>query len=250
MSPDFRAQIKDGRLLIGTMITLSSPEVAEILADVGFDWLFVDTEHSPFDVQSAQGILQAAGDRCPCVLRVPSSDEVWIKKALDIGAAGIIVPQVSSARQAERIVAFAKYPPEGSRGVGLGRAHRYGLRFQEYLASANREVAVIVQAEHIQTVKNIATIVRVPGIDAIFVGPYDLSASLGKTGQVTHKAVLKAIDRVKTACLKAGVRLGIFGTTAAAVQPFIAQGFSLITVGTDTLFTASAAGATLAELKG
>ena len=246
---DFRKKLKDGELLVGTLITLTAPEVSEIMLDLGFDWLFIDTEHSPYGVQSALAILQATGTQFPCVIRVPSNEDVWIKKALDIGPAGIIVPQVNTPEVAQRVVSSCKYAPAGSRGVGIGRAHRYGLRFQEYVEAANEDIAVIVQAEHIEAVKNIESIVKVPGVDAILIGPYDLSASMGKMGQVTDPEVLEAMERVRKATLGAGLRLGIFGVDAAAVKPFIPKGFTLITVGTDVIFLAKAAREALTALK-
>jgi len=196
-----------------------------------------------------QALLQGAGPATPCLVRVSSSGELPIKKALDIGAAGIIAPQVNSAEQAEAVVRFSKYSPEGARGVGIGRAHGYGLRFQEYVATANESVAVIVQAEHADAVQNIESIVRVPGIDGVLVGPYDLSASLGKLGQIDHPQVTSAIDRVTQACRKADVRLGIFGTSSDAVRPYIEKGYTLITVGVDTMMLGQAAKTMLSMLK-
>ena len=223
--------------------------MTEILAETGFDWLFIDAEHGPFDPHDTQGMLQAAGD-CPCVIRVPAGDEVWIKKALDIGAAGIIVPQVNSAEHAERLVRMCKYSPEGVRGVGLARAHRYGINFEGYIENANRETAVILQAEHKDAVANIESIVKVPGIDAILIGPYDLSASLGKIGQVSHPEVKAMIDHVMTVCHAADVKLGIFGVTPDAVLPYYRKGFSLIRVGVDSLFIVKSATETLNEVRG
>ncbi len=249
MNTRFRARLNRGELLIGTLITLPASEVAEIMAEIGFDWLFVDTEHSSLDARGAQAILQAAGNRCPCVIRVPSNDEVWIKKALDVGAAGIIAPQVNSAYEAARVARCCKYPPEGSRGVGMARAHTYGIRFQEYVEEANEQIAVIIQAEQIEGVENIQSIVKVPGIDAIFIGPYDLSASLGKAGNVSAPEVQKAIEQVRACCLTSGIRLGIFGANAEAVSPFIEQGYTLIAVGTDALFMGKTARETLSDLR-
>lgn len=250
MTHDFRARLLRGDLLIGTMITLTSPEVAEIMAEVGFDWLFLDAEHSVFEAREIQLMLQAAGVAMPCVVRLAVAAEVPIKKALDIGAAGIIAPQVNSADQAQQIVRMAKYAPAGARGVGIGRAHRYGLKLREYVAEANQRTAVIVQAEHIDAVRNIESIVRVEGVDAVLIGPYDLSASLGRLGQVDHPDVTQAIDRVTEVCLQAGVRLGIFGVSANAVKPYIARGYTLIVAGVDTMLLGQAAGGLLAQLKG
>lgn len=249
MDNRFRERLKHGDVLLGTLVSLPCPAVVEIMREIGFDWLFVDAEHGPLDVAEAQALLQAAGDTLPCLIRVPSDDEVYIKKALDIGAAGIIVPQVNSAEQAERVVRFCKYAPEGSRGVGIARAHRYGLRFQDYIEQANAKLAVIIQVEHRDAVANIEAITRVAGIDAVFVGPYDLSASLGKIGQVTAPEVVDAVAQVGEACLNAGLRLGIFGLTAVAVKPYLEQGYTLIAVGVDSLLLAQAAKALMAEFK-
>jgi len=239
----------NGDVLVGSLITIASPEVAEIMAGVGFDWLFIDSEHSSFNAHGAQTIMQAAGRGCPCVVRVPACDEVWIKKALDIGADGIIAPQVNSAADGEAVVRRCKYPPAGTRGVGIGRAHKYGLEFNAYMERANDEIAVIFQVETAQALENIFEIVKVPGIDAIFIGPYDLSASLGKIGQLNDPVVTRAIAAIGQACEKAGVRLGIFGATAEAVEPFIQQDFTLLAIGSDGLHMALGAKQILNSLK-
>jgi 2-dehydro-3-deoxyglucarate aldolase len=249
MNHRFREKLRAGDLLVGTLVTLPAPEIAEILAELGFDWLFIDTEHGAFDALQAQSLLQAAGRDCPCLVRVPGGDEVWIKKALDIGAAGVIVPQVNSVDQAERVVRLCRYPPEGSRGVGLARAHGYGHRFQEYVSTANEQVAVVIQVEHVDAVRDVRSIAGVPGIDAVLVGPYDLSASLGLMGQVAHGKVRDAIARIRDACRSEGVRLGAFGVDSTAVEPFIEDGFTLIAVGTDALFLMKGAQEEIGPLK-
>ncbi len=128
MNHQFRTRLANGELLIGTMVTLNCPEVAEILAGAGFDWLFIDAEHSTFEARDMQAMLQGAGTGTACVVRLSSRDEVSIKKALDVGAAGIIAPQVNTVEQAEAVVRFAKYAPRGIRGVGIARAHRSDCR--------------------------------------------------------------------------------------------------------------------------
>ncbi|UCH98657.1 MAG: 2,4-dihydroxyhept-2-ene-1,7-dioic acid aldolase [Candidatus Aminicenantes bacterium] len=233
---NFRQRIKEGKPLVGTLQALNSPEVTEILVSAGFDWLWIDLEHSTIDVEGAQRILQAAGNNCPCVLRVPGGDQVWIKKLLDIGPAGVIIPQVKSAREASEIVQFCRYPPEGTRSVGLSRAHGYGMRFREYVANANQNVAVIMQIEHIDAVKEIEAIVKIQGIDALLIGPYDLSGTMGKIGQVNDPEVQKQIDRVRQVCLHTGMPLGIFTTNPEEVKTFIEQGYIVIAVGIDTMF--------------
>jgi 2-dehydro-3-deoxyglucarate aldolase/4-hydroxy-2-oxoheptanedioate aldolase len=248
MDHQFRTRLIAGEVLVGPLVTLPAPEVAEILAGLGFDWLFIDAEHAPIGIRDAQVLLQAAGPGCPCLVRVPAGEEVWIKQALDIGVAGVIVPQVHTAQQAERVVRLCKYPPRGFRGVGVARAQGYGGRLTEYLVTANEQVAVVVQAESAEAVRNIRSIARVPGVDAVLIGPYDLSSSLGKAGQLADPEVTAAIAAVTEACLDAGLRLGIFGADASAVQPFIERGFTLIAAGIDTLFLAQAAGDVLADL--
>ncbi len=250
MEHQFRQRLQSGELLVGTMVTFGSPEVAEILTGVGFDWLFIDAEHAPFAALDIQRVLQGAGSKMPCLIRLAASEEVLIKKALDIGAAGIIAPMVNSAEQAERVVRWSKYAPVGTRGVGLGRAHGYGMGFQEYIESANQDVAVVIQAEHIEAVENIKAIVQVAGIDGVLIGPYDLSASLGRLGEVEHPEVVAAIGRVTDACQAAGIPLGVFGISAEAVKPYIERGYTLIVAGVDTMMLGTAAGKLLAQVKG
>jgi 2-keto-3-deoxy-L-rhamnonate aldolase RhmA len=160
------------------------------------------------------------------------------------------VPQVNTAEQAANVVRWSRYAPEGARGVGLARAHGYGQRFKEYLESANREVAVIVQAEHVTAVDNIEAIASVPGVDAVLLGPYDLSASLGKMGKIDDPAVVAAIGRVTDACNAARMPLGYFGVSAAAVKPYAAQGYTLLVAGVDTTLLGGAARSLLADLRG
>jgi 2-keto-3-deoxy-L-rhamnonate aldolase RhmA len=250
MTHDFRARLKRGDKLLGTMVTLASAASAEVLASLGFDWLFIDAEHGPLETRELGDILRAVSHKTACIVRVPEAAEVPIKKALDLGAHGVIAPQVNTPEQAADVVRWARYAPEGARGVGLARAHGYGVAFREYLESANREIAVIVQAEHARAVDNIEAIVRVPGIDAVLLGPYDLSASLGKMGEIEHPAVVAAIGRVTDACRAARMPMGYFGVTAAAVQPYVARGYTLIVAGVDALYLANGAKALLKELRG
>ncbi|MCA9216543.1 MAG: 2,4-dihydroxyhept-2-ene-1,7-dioic acid aldolase [Planctomycetales bacterium] len=236
MIGDFRKRLRSGEKLYGTMVTLTTPSVAEIFADLGFDWLFVDAEHGPFETAELLAVLQAVGHRIPCIVRVPSANEVAIKKTLDLGAAGIIAPQINSAEQAADVVKFARYAPEGNRGVGLSRAHGYGYTFSEYLATANERVTVVVQAEHRDAVENIESIVQVPGIDCMLIGPYDLSASYGKMGQIHDPEITGAIDHVAAVCKSAGIPMGIFGVTVDAIRPYIEKGYTFLVGATDTVF--------------
>tara|TARA_R110002095_G_scaffold161803_1_gene140271 strand:- start:73127 stop:73876 length:750 start_codon:yes stop_codon:yes gene_type:complete len=249
VSHNFRSKLKQGELLIAPMVTLSCPEVAEILSDVGYDWLFLDAEHSTYSPADLQAIVGRVSHKLPSLVRLPAPEEISIKKALDLGADGIIAPQVNSAEQAEKIVSWSRYSPEGTRGVGLGRAHGYGFTFDDYLAKANEEITVVVQAEHIDAVNAIEQTVKVPGVDAVLIGPYDLSASLKRIGEIDHPEVTGAIDHVTEVCKQHNIPLGIFGVTVDAVKPYIEKGFTLITVGVDTVMLGHAARKMLGQVR-
>ncbi len=240
MPNSFRARLRRGEVLLGPMVCLSSPEVVEILCGAGFDWLFLEAEHAPASPLTLQHMMIAARDT-PCVVRLPNHDEIWVKRALDMGAAGVIVPQVNTAEQARAVVRFAKYAPLGQRGVGVSRAHGYGYAVADYIARANDDTAVIVQAEHIDAVRNIDAITDVPGLDAVLIGPYDLSASMGKMGQVNDPEVVAAINVVASAARRKNLKLGFFGVSVEAVKPYLAEGFTLIAAGVDTMMLGQAA---------
>ncbi|MCX6578708.1 MAG: aldolase/citrate lyase family protein [Candidatus Aminicenantes bacterium] len=241
----FKQKLRQKLPLIGTIQELPAAEVTEILASAGFDWLFVDMEHSAIDISCMQHILQAGQRHCPCIVRSPSHEEVWLKKILDAGADGIIIPLVNTAEEAKRVIRFCKYPPEGGRSIGIARAQGYGMNFREYVAEANEKIAVILQMEHIDAVKNIDAIVKVPGIDALFIGPYDLSGSMGMTGQVNTPEVRRQIEILGNACIAAGLPMGIFTTDPAEVKPLMEKGYSLIAVGIDAMILGKAAKETL-----
>lgn len=244
-----KARLRNGETLIGTLVTLPAPEIAEIIALAGFDYLWIDTEHALNDFTQAQRMIQAAGGRCPCLIRVPDQGEVWLKRALDTGCDGVVVPQIRSAADARQVVARCLYPPEGQRSVGIARAHGYGMTFQEYVESINRDLVIVLQVEHIEGVRNIASIVQVPGIDAILVGPFDLSGSLNLLGQVAHPRVQETIEQVRRCCQQAEVPVGIFCADVPAAQRAVADGFSLIALGTDAAYLWQSARAALAQVR-
>ncbi len=236
----FRRRLEAGERLIGTIVTLSDPAVAEIMAQAGFDWLWFDAEHSPLNVSQVQVLAQAAG-KCPCLVRVPALDEAWVKKTLDAGVEGIIFPLVTSAEQAARAAALTKYPPLGQRPVGLGRAQGYGYTFASYVQEANDWVACIIQIEHIHAVENLDAILQVEGIDALVIGPYDLSTSMGKPGQVDEPEVQSAIRQVKEACRARRKPLAIFSVSLEGARRALEEGFDFVVVGADSLLLANAA---------
>ncbi len=246
----FRAMLRRGKPLVGTVVTMPSAAAAEVLADVGYDWLFVDGEHGPLGIDAIVGILQAAQHRCPCLVRIPALEAVWVKRALDAGADGLIAPLVNSPEAARQVVAWSRYPPEGRRSVGGGRAHGYGHRFDRYLRTANERTAVVIQIEHVDGARRIEAILEVDGIDAVFIGPYDLSGSLGKPGQIDDPDVRMHIRNVRDACLAQGKPLGIFTAEAEAARAYIDQGFVLLAVGADAVHLGNAAEASLASVRG
>jgi 2-dehydro-3-deoxyglucarate aldolase/4-hydroxy-2-oxoheptanedioate aldolase len=249
MKQALKQRLMQGDLLIGAFMTLPSPEIAEIFAEVGYDWLFVDMEHTTLSVKDVQRILQAVVDKCACLVRVPSRDEDWLKRVLDAGADGVIIPHVNTADQVRDIVKTCLYPPEGSRSVGLSRAQKYGLRFKDYVRNSNRAIAIIPQIEHIDGVKNIEEICEVPGVSAIFIGPYDLSGSFEKLGEIDDSQVQESISLVKDACTEAQLPVGIFCRDVETASFYIKKGFTLLTVGMDILYLGESAKNYLQKLR-
>ena len=247
--PNLKQRLREAKPLIGTLVSLPSTDVADILSRVGFDYLWIETEHAPMDVLQAQGLIQAVGGRCPCLMRIPDKKEVWVKKALDVGCDGIVVPQIRSAEEARRIVEWSLYPPKGRRSVGVSRAHGYGMAFQEYVQAANDELVIVLQAEHTDAVESIDAIVQVEGIDAVLIGPFDLSGSLGVLGQTDHPRVLDAIRRVQHGCRAADMPVGIFAADVETARRYVGEGFTLIALAMDAFFLWQGARAALEGLE-
>jgi 2-keto-3-deoxy-L-rhamnonate aldolase RhmA len=238
-----RRKLMDGQPILGTWIQINSPEVAEIVAGLGFDFVLFDLEHGAIDLFALQGLCQAvasAGPPTVPIARVPWNDTVFIKRVLEIGLAGIVVPMVKSADEAARAVAATRYPPEGVRSVGDGRANRWDLRYAEYLREANDDVLVVLQCEHIEAVKNLPGILAVPGIDVILIGPDDLAASLGLRGRTGEPAVQEAFQCAAQLCREAGVPVGQAMMDAQGVSERLEQGFQFLTLSTDYLALAQA----------
>jgi 2-dehydro-3-deoxyglucarate aldolase len=244
----FKDRLKKRERLIGILLSLPSPEIAEIAAEAGFDWLFLDMEHGLLDYGDAQRMIQAAAGRSACIVRVPTNEPIWITKALDLGADGLIFPHISRAEEARAAVRAARYPPAGTRSVGIARAQGYGASVAECLAQANTEIVLIAQAEHIDAARNIDEILSVDGVDAVFIGPFDLSASLGIPGQTADPNVQEAIARIRDACAARNIPAGIFARNAEGVRRAAEQGFSLLGASTDTLLLGGAARRLLADI--
>ena len=179
---------------LGSWISLGHPSIAEVMADAGFDWLCIDLEHSVTDYFEAQQLIMAIqGKGLKAFVRVGENNNRIIKRILDAGADGIIVPSVNSAAEALKAVKSVKYPPTGNRGVGLARAQGYGFNFESYRDIKAKDIKLIVQIEHIDAINELNDILKVDGVDGTFIGPYDLSGSLGKPGQWDDPEVVEAL---------------------------------------------------------
>lgn len=234
-----KEKLRAGKAVFGGWIMIGHPTVAEIMAAEGFDWIAVDMEHTSISVRDFHEIaLALKGTGCDLLARLPSCDPVLTKLVLDNGGAGIIVPSVNTAEQAAQAVSMAKFPPEGTRGASLCRATDFGRDFQGYYHRHNEDVLVVVMLEHRDAVANADAILATPGIVAALIGPYDLSASMGLAGQLTHKDVAAATDEVLAACGRHGVAAGIHVVSVdpAELQRREAQGFRFLGCGMDTLF--------------
>ena len=247
---DFRTRLTRGDPLIGTVLAFACEQTAECVARAGFDWLWIDAEHGPIDLAAAQRMIQAVSPSCPAVVRAPSGDPVALARVLDLGPAGVIVPHVDSAEDARAVVRACRYPPLGERSAGIARAQGYGRDLGAYLENAHRTEAVIAQIEHIDAVESIDEIAAVEGIDGALIGPFDLSGSLGRPGDLGHPSVSAAIARVKTACQAHGLPLGIFCPTPELARGYLSEGFGLVAVGVDALLLATASSALLAQARG
>jgi 2-dehydro-3-deoxyglucarate aldolase len=233
-----KERLRRGEPSVGAWLTIAHPSIAEIFALAGFDWVVVDTEHSAIDVSEVLGLLIAIEQRGAVPLvRLAGIDPVQAKAVLDSGAAGILVPMVNTKVDAELAVAMTKYPPRGTRGAGLARAHDYGDRFAEYVHGANEDSLLIVQIEHKDGVANVDDILSVPGIDGTFIGPYDLSMSLGLPGQLAHSEVTAAKKKVLEATRSRGLVAGIHLVDPSSAREDCAaainDGYRFIALGTD-----------------
>jgi len=234
-----KSQLQDRNLTIGSWLTLGHPAIAEIMAKAGFDWLTIDMEHSAITLSEAQQLIQVielAG--CVPLVRVGANDANLIKRVMDAGAHGVIVPMVNTREDAMRAVNAVKYPPLGTRGVGLARAQGYGFKFESYKEWMEKESVVIAQVEHIDAVNNLEDILSVEGVDAFIIGPYDLSGSLGVPGQFDHPDVLTALERVQKVSRRMDAVSGfhVIPPELAALKEKIDLGYSFIGFSLDTLF--------------
>ncbi|MGO4384719.1 HpcH/HpaI aldolase family protein [Specibacter sp. RAF43] len=239
--PSFRdALARAGRPLAGMWVCSGSPLVAEICAGAGLDWLLIDAEHSPNGLEGILAQLQAVhGYPVTPVVRPPANDVVLIKQYLDLGVQSLLIPMVNTADDAAAAVSAAHYPPRGVRGVGsaLARSARWN-RIPDYLAKAAETLTVIVQLESREAVENAAEIVAVDGIDAVFIGPSDLAASMGVLGQQEHPDVVAAVEHCIRVAKAAGKPVGVNAFAEATARRYLAAGVDFILVGADVALLA------------
>lgn len=245
----FKQAIKEGRTQIGIWATLSSNYTAEVMAGAGFDWVLVDTEHSPADVPNVLSQLQAiAPYPTSAVVRVPWNDMVTIKRYLDIGAQSLLIPYVNNAAEARAAVSYVRYPSEGVRGVAAAtRASRFG-RVKDYFKKAADDICVLVQVETKEALDEIEAIAAVDGVDGIFIGPADLHASFGLVGERAHKDIVPIIEKAMQRIRKAGKAPGYL-TDEGAAQHWIDAGGVFVAVGSDVGILARGAEALSAKFK-
>ena len=230
-----REKLRAGEPALGAFLGLASPNVAELMGHSGYDWLAIEAEHTPIDTAQVEHMLMALSstDTIP-IVRVPSSDPVFIQKSLDAGAMGILVPMVRTADEARAIVGATRYPPEGTRGFGPLRASKYTMDYEDYFAVANENILVTFILETREALENIDEITSVPGVDAIFCGLFDLCISMGLNPMNQPFAEIEdAIATAMAACKKNGVAIGIGAGDPDDLRRRLDQGFTFQVYGTD-----------------
>lgn len=233
----FKQRLRSGQPQIGLWLGLADPYSAELAANAGFDWLLIDGEHAPNDIRGLLGQLQAlAAYPAQPIIRPVIGDQALIKQLLDIGAQTLLVPMVESAAQAQELVRAMRYPPNGIRGVGsaLARASRWNS-IPDYLNEADEQVCLLVQIENLAGMEQLDNIIAVDGVDGVFIGPADLSASMGHRGNPGHPEVQAVIDDAIVRITQAGKAAGILSADQALARRYLELGARFVAVGVDTV---------------
>jgi 4-hydroxy-2-oxoheptanedioate aldolase len=243
VSNPFKAALAANKAQVGLWLSMADPYLAETSATTGFDWLLIDGEHAPNDIRSTLSALQAVAPyRSQPVVRAASGDVVLIKQLLDIGAQSLLVPMVDTPEQAKQLVSAMRYPPLGIRGVGsaVGRASRWSAR-NDYLAVADDEICLLVQAETVRALDNLRAICDVDGVDGVFIGPADLAASMGHRGNPGHADVQAAIEGGMRTIVASGKAAGTLTSDPKLARRYLELGCTFVAVGVDVLLYANAA---------
>jgi len=231
-----KERLKSGRKSFGCWLSLGSPMAAEMLAQVGYDFLLIDNEHGPWGLSECVGLLQAmSGTSTASVMRVPWNDPVYLKRALDIGVEGVMIPAINTEEQAIQAVRACRYPPLGFRGSAyqVVRAANYGVGAPDYLQTAHDNLVIIAQIESKQAVDNVEAIAAVDGIDVLLIGPNDLSGTVGRMGELKHPDVMALVERTERATKEAGKRLGGIAYGGWTAADMFERGYDLILANTD-----------------
>jgi 4-hydroxy-2-oxoheptanedioate aldolase len=247
--PDLHERFTAGLFSIGTWLTILDPAATELIAGAGFDLLVADGEHGPVATDDLVRMLIATrASGVPVLYRVAANEPVRIMHALDSGASGVVIPQVRTTADVERAVAWCRYPPDGLRGIAPRRASGYGRETAAYMARANRLVTCCIQIETREALKDLDAILAVPGIDTILVGPNDLAASLGHTGELGHPDIEAAYARIIDRARAHGIPAGAWAGSPTQARQRRDQGYAWATVGADYAFMVAAADAAAREV--
>jgi 4-hydroxy-2-oxoheptanedioate aldolase len=247
---NFRQQCLNRDLLVGPFAAIPHPVAIEVTAQAGPDFLCIDWEHSQISRERIEDLIRAADvHRVPAMVRVPGHGQEQIAAVLDAGAAGVLVPRVSSAKQAKAAVMATRYPPIGNRGVGPGRAAAYGYRIPDYLAKANEELVLAIQVETADGLANIAEIAAVEGVDIIFIGPGDLSVSIDAMGPAGKTKLDEAIHTIARTALDTGRTVGIFRPSPDDIAEWSNAGISFFMLASDTMFLGASLASGLAQAR-
>jgi 2-keto-3-deoxy-L-rhamnonate aldolase RhmA len=245
-----KERLTKGLPTVGQWVSMPVPSIVELLSSFQMDWLCLDTEHGPADTERVEDMIRALkGTDVVPIVRVGGNDPVLIKRALDRGALGVIVPLVNTPEQARAAVAASKYPPEGIRGVAGTRVNRFGMDLGDYFTQWNGQVVVICQIETVEALENVEAIAAVPGVDVLFIGPNDLSAALNGFRQFDRPEFKSAVDRIVKATKRHGSAAGYMASSTEEVLERIDQGFRFVSNGTDARMLAVAAAASYAKIK-
>ncbi len=232
-------KLNNQELTIGSWLTIPHQSVIEILGTAGFEWLTIDIEHAAISIETVMNLIgHIQGNGMQALVRVSKNEEVIIKRVLDAGADGVIIPMIKNKEEAIEAVNYVKYPPLGKRGVGLNRAQKYGTAFKSYQEWVKNEVVIICQIEHIDAVTNLEEILAVPGIDGIIVGPYDLSASMGYPGEYDRDDVKIALNKIDEITKKQNKPLGfhVVDSDHKKLLEKVNKGYSFLAFSLDFFF--------------
>lgn len=250
MTNPVKEKLKVGKASVGTWICMGNPDVSEQLAMLGFDWLTFDLEHGSMTIPDVQRMMQAMSNTdCIPLARVPVNEPVYFKWVLDAGARGVVVPYVNTREEAIDAVRACKYPPQGIRGCGPRRASRYYSSLTEYVKNANEDILIVIMIETQTALDNIDEILSVPGVDAVFVGPTDLSLSLNIFEQIDHPKFKSAISRILDVCRRHGVAPGMH-CSENNINEALSMGFKFCCLNYDDAFLTMGAKLSLQKVKG